>query len=251
MDLTSQKWHRRFIEQAGWTRDLREHLYSRAGLPDARQVLDAGCGTGVLFEELLRFSDASVYGLDLNRSHLAMAAKNYPQIMLVEADAHQLPIAHEFYDIVLCHYFLLWVADPALVLVELARVLRHGGALLILAEPDYGGRIDHPPALQKLGFWQAQSLRSQGADPEMGRQLAGLMNTAGFETVEFGVLGGQWDTPSSAPSSTEWEMLLSDMGELTVSESDIKELKKIDALAWENGERVLFVPTFYAWGKKA
>jgi hypothetical protein len=30
----------------------------------------------------------------------------------------------------------------------------------------------------------------------------------------------------------------------------IDALQEIDQLAWSRGERVLFVPTFYAWGRK-
>jgi hypothetical protein len=31
--------------------------------------------------------------------------------------------------------------------------------------------------------------------------------------------------------------------------SEVIRLQKLDKLAWERGERVLFVPTFYAWGR--
>ena len=251
MTLSSSEWHQRFKEQAEWTKDLRQHLFARAGLQEAKRILDAGCGTGALFGELSLNTTAQVYGLDINRSHLALAADFNPQVHLIEADAHQLPLPDNCLDIVLCHFFFLWVADPERVVLELARATRPGGSVLALAEPDYGGRIDHPEVLQQLGRWQLQALSNQGADPLMGRRLPGLFHRAGYTEIEFGVLGGQWQTPRPESSwLTEWQILLSDLEELSISEREINAIKNIDALAWKQGERVLFVPTFYAWGKK-
>ncbi|PIV25986.1 MAG: SAM-dependent methyltransferase, partial [Anaerolineae bacterium CG03_land_8_20_14_0_80_58_20] len=38
--------HERYTQQARWTRDLRAYLFDKAGLRDARRVLEVGCGTG-------------------------------------------------------------------------------------------------------------------------------------------------------------------------------------------------------------
>jgi hypothetical protein len=49
----------------------------------------------------------------------------------------------------------------------------------------------------------------------------------------------------------EWKVLEDDIQQEDQSfqASELTELKEIDKLAWERGERVLFVPTFYAWGR--
>ena len=39
-------WHKRYTQQATWTRDLRSYLFEKAGLANARRVLEVGCGTG-------------------------------------------------------------------------------------------------------------------------------------------------------------------------------------------------------------
>ncbi|HET8706213.1 MAG TPA: hypothetical protein VFM46_07930, partial [Pseudomonadales bacterium] len=139
-------------------------------------------------------------------------------------------------------------SNPAQILREMARVTRLGGAVLALAEPDYGGRIDFPAELATLGRWQAEALQAQGADPQMGRKLAGLFASAGIKDVETGVMGGEWRMPLHAEErAMEWAVLESDLtGHFP--ESDIQKLKELDITSTQSGARILFVPTFYAWG---
>jgi SAM-dependent methyltransferase len=230
---------------------LRHHLYSRANLASARRVLEVGCGTGAVLTELLMQSHGDIYGLDISAEHLNLAAYNLPGIPLTLGDAHVLPYHAAVFDITLCHFLILWVTDPVLVLSEMARVTQPGGFVLALAEPDYGGRIDFPEELGVLGDWQQTALRQQGADPLLGRRLRAVFQQAGLTNVEAGVLGGQW---SGMPSQEDWEMEWKVLEEdHNISESyktsEFTKLQKLDKLAWERGERVLFVPTFFAWGQ--
>ncbi len=147
-----------------------------------------------------------------------------------------------------CHFVLLWLADPRRALNEMRRVAAPGGAVLALAEPDYGGRIDYPEALSRLGTWQSQALEEQGANPRMGRRLAGLFQQAGLVEVESGVLGAQWSqTDSDEDMEMEWQVLRNDLAE-AVPPEELEALERLDRQATQAGERVLFVPTFYAWG---
>jgi SAM-dependent methyltransferase len=248
--MTLPGWHRRYAQQARWTKDLRTHLYARAGLNSARRVLEVGCGTGVLLSELSDLSSAAVYGVDIDASRLSLAARNTPRARLYRADAHSLPFTSETFDVVLCHYLLLWLPDPARVLAEMRRVTRPGGAVLALAEPDYGGRIDHPAALIPLGPAQQLALRHQGAEPQMGRRLARLFAQTGLDGVETGVLAGQWQAPPSKEDwELEWEVLLEDL-EGQIPGQELERLRRLDWAAWQSGERVLFLPTFYACGRR-
>ena len=56
------EWHKRFVQQAAWTRELRLYLFKRAGMPVARRVLEVGCGTGAILSGLT--TRAVVHGLD-------------------------------------------------------------------------------------------------------------------------------------------------------------------------------------------
>jgi ubiquinone/menaquinone biosynthesis C-methylase UbiE len=244
-------WHERFQQQARWTKALRDYLFGRALLQTAGKILEIGCGTGAILADLMGLSSYSghiLYGIDLQAVHLAQARQHAPQARLACANAIALPFPDNSFETVYCHFVLLWLSDPAGALGEMRRVAAPGGAILALAEPDYGGRIDYPEALAALGKRQSQALLAQGADPQMGRRLAGLFSQAGLVEVESGVLGAQWGQTAREDREMEWQVLRNDLsGEVAPEELD--DLERIDRQAALAGERVLFVPTFYAWGR--
>jgi ubiquinone/menaquinone biosynthesis C-methylase UbiE len=244
--ISVQDWHKRFLQQAEWTKGIRRYLFDKIHFDETKAILDVGCGTGAILTELPK--NGIVHGLDIDYARLRFAQLKHNDTALLCADAHQLPYPNNSFSIVLCHFLLLWVKSPEQVIREMTRVGKPGGFILMLAEPDYGGRIDYPESLQDLGKMQAQSLKSQGADPNSGRKLAKWLYEAGIKDIELGVLGGQWQGKvSSKTLNSEWKILESDL-ENILSEDELKVYKEIDKSAWEDGSRVLFVPTFYAVG---
>jgi ubiquinone/menaquinone biosynthesis C-methylase UbiE len=245
-------WHKRFVQQARWTKPLRDYLFGRALPPAADRILEIGCGTGAILSDLMGLSSGgkpTLYGIDLQARHLTLAGRHAPQARLACANAYELPFPDQSFDAVFCHYVLLWLDDPRHALNEMRRVAEPGGAVLALAEPDYGGRIDYPEALARLGRWQSQALQAQGADPRIGRRLAGLFKQAGLIEVECGVLGAQWsEKPSDEDIEMEWQVMRNDLAEAIPAE-ELDALERIDRQAAQAGERVLYVPTFYAWGR--
>lgn len=264
LPFSTADWRRRFEQQANWTRNLRQYLLPRAGLQAGYSLLEVGCGPGVILDEIkqqaiesigrLSSTDQSMrlhcYGVDIQLDYLQFYANNNPAASLGQGDAHNLPFMDNAFDLVLCHYLLLWVSDPWRVVEEMHRVCRNGGSVLALAEPDYGGRIDYPPELEELGVRQRQALIMQGADPDVGRKLGGFFSQAGLKEIETGVLGGQWRrAPSNEDWELEWQVLANDLGEFVTTE-ELMALKEADYQAYQSNHRTLFVPTFYAWGKK-
>jgi len=249
-------WHKRFLQQASWTRDLRLYLFEQAGLTQASRVLEVGCGTGAIISSLE--TSATIHGLDLEFSHLSEARIHSASAALICGNALDLPYPCGVFDITFCHYLLLWVSDPQRVLLEMRRVTRSGGAVLALAEPDYISRVDKPDALVPLGYWQTESLRKQGADPGIGSQLEVLFRKAGIPPIETGPL--QYSSDFSTrhgedrylktlkDRELEWAVLEEDITGW-IPAKEIQRLKILDEEAWERGERVLHVPTYFAWGK--
>ena len=240
-------WHARFVQQAEWTRELRVYLFGRAGLEYAKCVLEVGCGTGAILGELS--TPASVHGLDLEPARLTEARIHAPGTALVCGNALSLPYPAGSFDVTFCHFLLLWVHNPLQALLEMRRVTRPEGFVLALAEPDYAGRVDQPKKLRPLGCWQAESLRRQGADPDLGRQLASLFAEAGIKVVETGSLRGRGTDPLKPGEwELEWAVLEADLAGF-VPNRKLQRIKKLDEEAWRRGERVLNVPTYYAWGR--
>ena len=247
-ERTPQEWHGWFSVQAEWTRQTRQWLYREAGVASASAILEVGCGTGVISQGLADSSPAHVVGLDIDPQMLAFASQGGARADFVQGDAHALPFSDGSFDIVVCHYLLLWLADPVQGVREMARVVRPAGRVLACAEPDYGGRIDHPPELMQLGRLQAEALRRQGAEPKIGRRLGELFAAAGLQTT-VGTMAGRWRAPSpvEAGFEAEWRMRQHDLSDLVPSQ-ELDRLHTIDRQALESGERTLFVPTFYALG---
>jgi len=257
-------WHARFTQQARWTEGLRRYILERVGLLPEQRLLEVGCGTGAVLTSLSAWRP-QLHGLDIDRGFLLQAQQNLltpnsltptslsPNSLiptLTQADAHHLPYRAGSFDIACCHFLLLWVTSPDQVLSEMRRVVRPGGWVLALAEPDYGGRIDYPESLIQLGTLQEAALRRQGAEPRLGRQLGALFHAAGLAEVETGLLGGQWRQPPSPDDlAQEWAVLQSDLRN-EITQAELMRLQQIDNEAWQHGERVLFVPTFYALGQK-
>jgi SAM-dependent methyltransferase len=235
--------------QASWTLPTRTWLYGLAKLPRARDVLEVGCGTGVIAGELAHISSAWVVGLDIDGTMLAFARGQGGGVAYAQGDAHALPFPGGSFDVVVCHYLLLWLADPAQAVREMARVVRPKGWVLACAEPDYGGRVDHPPEMVSLGRLQAQALRQQGADPELGRRLGELFVGAGLQATG-GVIAGHWQLPSIPDEGfeAEWAMRERDLAGLLPAE-ELHRLHAADRQALTDGRRMLFVPTFYAAGR--
>lgn len=105
-------------------------MAERAGLA-GRDVLDLGCGGGLLSEALAR-AGARVVGIDLTPELLAIARLHADQSGLAvdyvessaEALAAQRPAS---FDVVACMEMLEHVPDPASVVASVARLLRPGG----------------------------------------------------------------------------------------------------------------------------
>jgi SAM-dependent methyltransferase len=241
--------HQRYIQQAIWTKENRRRLYSFADINEADKVLEVGSGTGVITAELSSSGLNQVFGIDIDNGVATFAHSADPVTKYLVGDGANLPFVSKTFDVVVSHFLLLWVTDPREVLNEMIRVTASGGSVMAIAEPDYGGRVDYPQPLAEIGFLQAEALVNEGADIKMGRKLRLLFEGSGLGGVIVGVLGGEWkDFYLPDSFDNEWETIERDLaGELPPAE--LARYREIDKEASLRGERILFVPTFYAYGR--
>ncbi len=231
---------------------MRAHILHATGLDNlSGRILEVGSGTGAILQSLAGSSPATMHGLDHNFEYLQETHKNTAGARLTCGDACHLPYATDSLDAAVCHFLLLWLAHPAQALDEMQRVVKSGGWVIAFAEPDHTGRIDHPVSLQSLGAHQTDALRQQGANPSIGRSLRGLFNQAGLQNVQAGLISGHWSAEFNPEDwQREWEIIQADLGG-TLPAAELQHLKEIDLAAWQSGERILYIPTFYAWGQLA
>jgi len=236
--------HARYTQQAAWTAPARRHLLAAAGLPNAGRVLEVGCGTGAVLSQLLVPPGSLLAGLDIDPGALALARQHAPSAKLTAGDAHHLPYSDASIDIAFCHFVLLWLADPVRGLAEMCRVVRRGGAVLALAEPDYSQRSDAPAELAALGRAQTEALRIRGADPTIGGRLPALFAAAGLQVLDTGAL----NISSLAAGAEEAAVLRADLSG-HVPTAQLERWLAADTAAWAAGTRRLHVPTYYALGQ--
>jgi SAM-dependent methyltransferase len=159
-------------------------------LGDARpgeRVLDLGCGAG-RFVAALRDAGADPVGVEIAEAALERARENAPgvDLRLLEDDG-SLPLEYGSVDLVWCSEVLEHVADTGHLLLEVRRVLRSGGRLLVTVP--FHGRVksaliallrfdEHfDPAGQHLRFYTRSS-------------LARTLGEAGFDAVKVRPWGG-------------------------------------------------------------
>jgi SAM-dependent methyltransferase len=104
-----------------------------AGTLRPAQVLDIGCGSGRIIQDL-----PDAIGLDILLPKLRFLRDHHRR--LVQGTVFALPFPAERFDTVICSEVLEHIAATPQVFHELTRVLRPGGTL-ILGTPDYGRRL--------------------------------------------------------------------------------------------------------------
>ena len=201
-----------------------------------------GCGPGLVMEELGPLF--TMQGLDRDKG---MVEKCHNKgLMVVQGEAEGMPFEDNSFDVVYCSFLLLWVKEPSLVIKEMIRVSRQW--VVCLAEPDIGGRIDHPSSLIGLKDLLIEGMLRQGADPLVGRKLTELFRSAGLDP-EVGAHPGGWKVGFPEDSEQEWRNLLQ-MIDLGPEDRRLMDLEQAWKQAATEGTLFQYNPVFYAIARK-
>jgi len=240
-------WHGRYQRQAEWTKSLRYHLYRRVSLCQARNILDLGCGTGVIAHEVFLRTGAEVWGLDREPETLKFAqCQNGRDVHWILGRAEDLPFAAGSFDLILTHYFWMWLRQPGSVIRECLRTLRRGGYLVALAEPDYSQRQDEPAELGAICQMLAKDLRDRGADPLAGAKIAQHFRRAELET-ETGAMSQGWGPEEHR---REFRHQWAYVEEVLRGCKCLRSMKKMERTAIGRKERRSVMPIHWAVGRK-
>ncbi|MGW8256795.1 MAG: class I SAM-dependent methyltransferase [Thermoguttaceae bacterium] len=220
-------------QQADWLAPARARLLRRLNIARRSMVLDLACGFGSVTPELVRRSGGEVVALDFRHHALTSLPQAFAQAVRICADALRLPFADDVFDLVFCQFTFLWL-DPVAAIKEIRRVLRPQGVLAAI-EPDYGGMIEHPLEIASRDIW-ISALTRAGADPLVGRKLAGLLSPPLWST-EVALLDRL-----SVPSAARFE-LLKGLPLLDAEKQTLSEIETADA-ALHDALRVAHLPMF-------
>lgn len=123
---------------------------------EARSVLDAGCGEGVVLERLAVSEGRQAVGVDLDASRAQLAYRNVAAASVGVADVQQLPFAASSFDLVVALEVFEHVGNPGAALEEAYRVSRH----YLLAS------VPHEPWWRLGNMLRLKYLRRLGNTPE-------------------------------------------------------------------------------------
>ncbi len=137
--------HQKFFDKlaAEWdlmftAEDLERLSHLVAGLPvkPGMEILDLGCGTGILFDLLRRrvADNGSVTGVDFSIEMAEKAHRNFPfaNVNVVDADVSSLPFKESVFDMGVSFSAFAHFADKQKALDEAHRVLKPGAKMYIM-----------------------------------------------------------------------------------------------------------------------
>lgn len=111
-------------------RSIRETV-RRAKLAPTDRILDVGCGSGALLDQIARTRPAGLgFGIDLSLAMTAVARRRLGSDVVV-GDAEALPFASGLFDAILSSSSLHFWPDRRHALYEFRRVLRPNGRIVI------------------------------------------------------------------------------------------------------------------------
>src|SRR5262245_60234703 len=132
-----QGW-KHFAPLEAMTTPVAARLVKHAGIRAGQEVLDVGCGTGVVAITAARIG-ARGRGLDLTPELLERARENARiagvEIDFLEGDVEALPFADATFDVVLSQFGHMFAPRPEIAVREMLRVLKPGGTIAFATWP--------------------------------------------------------------------------------------------------------------------
>jgi SAM-dependent methyltransferase len=149
---------------------VRNLLALRAADTSLGKVLDVGCGTGALLDQLQSRS-TELWGLDASQEALKFCALRGHKNLL-RADATRIPFRENYFDVITAIGLIEHLNDDLVFLHEIKRILKPNGILVLLTSSF--------PYL-----WSMHDTANEHKRRYYLRPLNREINKLGFETIRF------------------------------------------------------------------
>jgi ubiquinone/menaquinone biosynthesis C-methylase UbiE len=137
-DSVASDWEIQVGDEGDRNRQLNSDpvLWDFAGDVKGLTVLDAGCGTGYLSQQLLK-KGAQVNGIDFSEKMIKIARKKHPNINFAIDSCSELGSqSSNYYDMIIANYVLMDTPDLEKTMTAFHRVLKPNGiAIVIFSHP--------------------------------------------------------------------------------------------------------------------
>jgi len=101
-------------------------------VPEKSRVLDVGCATGKLAEQLRRRKKCFVVGIECEEYMAELAKTRCDQVLVADVETMKLlPFPDGFFDVIVLADVLEHLAQPSCVLARFRRYLKDGGMVLV------------------------------------------------------------------------------------------------------------------------
>lgn len=182
----------RLIHQSRLYDAITRRFLSEAGVKSGMRVLDIGCGpcdVSLTAAELVG-PEGAVLGVDVNPDIIDTArdrasSAGFSNVEFMTGDARTLNVGSDF-DALVGRLVLMYMADPAEALRQLATRVRPGGVVAFQeADFSYYRRRADTPVANDLIEWAISVFERSGAHVEMGCNLYGTYVDAGLPAPEM------------------------------------------------------------------
>lgn len=102
------------------------------------QILDVATGTGDLAIAAMKLDPVKIYGIDISLNMLAIGREKVSKlglsgkIELIPGDSEKIPFGDNMFDVSMVAFGVRNFADPLKGLIEMRRVIRDGGMIMVL-----------------------------------------------------------------------------------------------------------------------